>query len=147
MKVNPRTVGRLLIVEDNAVSRRAMETLLRLRGWQVSSAATLAEALTMLDPAPDCIILDLMLPDGCGESVLELVRERNLHSRVIVTTGCHDVARNEAVARLRPHTFLHKPLDFSQVCRACRMAEPRESEAGGHMSNSLFSTGMLVPHI
>ena len=66
----------ILIVEDNAVTRRALQALFKSRGWAVSVAETVAEGLAQLDPPPDVIVLDLMLPDGDGEEVLREVRSR-----------------------------------------------------------------------
>jgi DNA-binding response OmpR family regulator len=36
------------------------------RGWEVQSASTLQDGIALLDSKPDCVILDLMLPDGDG---------------------------------------------------------------------------------
>ena len=54
--------------------------------------AVLARAAASLDLLsgglePDCMILDLMLPDGEGEAVLREVRERHLRTHVAVCTG------------------------------------------------------------
>ncbi|WP_422928900.1 response regulator [Singulisphaera sp. PoT] len=141
MSEHNRTTGRLLIVEDNAISRRALEMLLRLRGWQVFSAATVAEGLSLLDEAPDCVLLDLMLPDGEGEQVLMAIRERNLNCRVIVTTGCHEAARKKALLHLNPDAILQKPLDFAQICRACRVIQAPSSSPSSRPSNFVASSG------
>jgi DNA-binding response OmpR family regulator len=109
----------LVIVEDHEATRRAMSRLLASEGWQVRSAGTVAEGLDLLTPEPDCLILDLMLPDGDGESILRRVREAGLQTRVAVTTGEGDEARLEAVRRLRPDALLRKPVDFGEVCRTC----------------------------
>jgi two-component system KDP operon response regulator KdpE len=74
---------RLLIVEDHHDIRAALRRLLVHRGWQVLEAASIAEGLALLDPPPDCIILDLMLPDGDGETVLRKVRAEGLPIRVV----------------------------------------------------------------
>lgn len=125
-----RGAGRILIVEDSSIARRAMESLFRMRGWHVASAATVEGAMAELDRQPDCILLDLFLPDGDGEQVLRRVREAGLPSRVIVSTGCHDGARLEALMRLDPVALLHKPLDFSEVLGVCQWS--RCQECAGH---------------
>src|SRR5690349_13176265 len=66
----------LLIVEDHQATRRSLAALFRRSGWDVAEATNVAEGLAKLDPPPDFIVLDLMLPDGGGEVVLERVRER-----------------------------------------------------------------------
>jgi DNA-binding response OmpR family regulator len=53
----------------------------------VATAATVAEALDLLDPAPACAMLDLRLPDGGGETVLREIRARALRTRVAVFSG------------------------------------------------------------
>lgn len=121
-RVEPQAepAGRLLIVEDSSVARRALEALFLLRGWSVAVVATVEEGLMMLDPPPDCVLLDLLLPDGGGELILRKVREEGFPTRVIVTTGCHDIERLRDVADLGPSALFHKPLDFYQVFDACR---------------------------
>ncbi|MHC5539797.1 response regulator [Singulisphaera rosea] len=114
------TARRLLIVEDDSISRRAMEALFRRQGWEVSSAKSVSEGLALLEPPPDCVVLDLMLPDGNGETILKRVRDAQLSSRVIVVTGCQDRARLDALAMLKPEAMLRKPLDFVQLCTLCK---------------------------
>lgn len=110
---------RVLIVEDHEGTRKALRGIFLRRGYCVDTATTVAEALERLDPAPSCIVLDLMLPDGKGETILEKVRQENLPSRVAVCTGSLDSSRLAAVQRLKPQALLHKPVDFNELCRAC----------------------------
>jgi DNA-binding NarL/FixJ family response regulator len=59
---------RVLIVDDSAPFRRAARDLLRRRGYFViGEAATAATAREQtLKLAPDALLLDVRLPDGCG---------------------------------------------------------------------------------
>ena len=112
---------RILIVEDHAPTRRAVASLFLRRGWDVRSAATVAEARAALAPPPDCLILDLMLPDGGGEDILRTVREGALPTRVVaVTTGSSDSVRLAEVARLRPELMIQKPIDWEILWRYCQ---------------------------
>lgn len=115
--VRPRR--RLAIVEDHDSTRWLLAKLLERKGWEVQTAATIAEGFALLEPRPDCLILDLMLPDGDGEVILRHVREHDLGTRVVVTTGTGDEDRLEAVRGLRPDAVLRKPIDLDEVCRAC----------------------------
>jgi CheY-like chemotaxis protein len=110
---------RVLVVEDDRVSRRALSRLFAARGWIVAEAATLAEGFEALDPPPSCIVLDLMLPDGDGAELLRHVRATGLPSRVVVATGIEDQRRLQALARLRPDSLIRKPIDFDDLCRDC----------------------------
>ncbi len=118
---------KLLIVEGNDMSRRALETLFRLRNWRVTSAKTLSEAMNLLWSHPDYVILDLALPDGDGEAILRKIREEKLAIKVVITTGYHEPERMTALDALRPDAVMHKPLDFSKLCRVC--SSPREGFA------------------
>jgi len=68
----------ILIVEDDASVRVSMERFLRAHSHSVVSAASLEEALSLLDTLPrlDVLITDLHLPSGkTGFDVISSVRE------------------------------------------------------------------------
>ena len=69
-------------------------------------ASTVAEGVEHLQSAPDCVILDLDLPDGRGESVLRSIGERGIDSRVVVCTAAADEGRLDDVSSLHPHAVL-----------------------------------------
>jgi CheY-like chemotaxis protein len=116
---------RLLVVEDDPGTRYAFRGRFARLGWDVSAARTVAEALAALDaePEPCCLVLDLILPDGRGETVLERLREKGMRTRVAICTGSTDAARLTAVAGLRPDAMLTKPVGVADVwdgaCRVC----------------------------
>jgi ActR/RegA family two-component response regulator len=101
---------RLLVVEDDEMSQRAWRSIFSRRGWDVTTVGTVAEAMVMLDPAPDFLILDLSLADGDGEAILSKVRDDKHRTRVAVTTGTSDVARLRDVKGLNPEALLAKPI-------------------------------------
>jgi two-component system, OmpR family, phosphate regulon response regulator OmpR len=65
----PRTVGQLLLVDDDARLADMVQSYLGAAGYRVQVAASLAAArqqLAVKSGLPDLVILDLMLPDGDG---------------------------------------------------------------------------------
>ena len=82
----------LMIVEDDPSSRTSLGSIFSRRGWVICSAGTLSGAMSLLDHGlvPDCLLLDLVLPDGNGEEVLRKVRDGGLKTRVAVCTGAQD---------------------------------------------------------
>ncbi|MCA1686159.1 MAG: response regulator [Planctomycetia bacterium] len=110
---------RILVVDDDATSGAALRRLLAHRGYVVSVAQTVTEAMKNLETAPHYILLDLMLPDGDGEDILRKVKEENLPSRVLVCTGTSDPVRLALVKGLNPDALFQKPIDFDEICRAC----------------------------
>lgn len=113
---------RVLVVDDDSYTRDALHRLLSGRGWEVSLAATVAEGLERLDPAPSCVILDLNLPDGDGESILRTIRTRFLRTRVAVCSATTDGRRLAEVWSLSPEMLLWKPIEMAALYRLCDSA-------------------------
>jgi signal transduction histidine kinase/DNA-binding response OmpR family regulator/CHASE3 domain sensor protein len=81
---------RVLIVEDDAVQRDAVQRLLGSHEVETVAAATAAECLLLLkNQTFDCMVLDLSLPDASGYSLLETLSQEGAYSfpPVIVYTG------------------------------------------------------------
>ena len=122
----PELSWRVLLVEDDASAAGALRAVLTRRGWDVTIAATVADALERLDRKPHCLVLDLMLPDGSGLDVLERLRAAGQPLRVIVTTGADDAALLKRVRQYEPDAILRKPIDLSELLHAlgpCRREE------------------------
>ena len=105
----------VLVVEDDLASRNALRLLLRYSGFNGIYAGTVAEALAQLPLGPCCVILDLMLPDGNGSSVLEHIRSTNSPARVAIATGANDWDQMVDVPRLKPDMVFRKPLEFDRL--------------------------------
>ena len=83
----------------------------------MSEAATVAGALAALaEPAepPEWVLLDLMLPDGCGSEILQHIAEDRLPSKVCVITGCGP-EKLAQVQSLGPDVVLKKPVDVTRL--------------------------------
>ena len=114
----------MLIVEDDRAARRAIGAILRAQGFAVSEVTTVADALRALcgsrasggssPQPPDWIVLDLMLPDGCGIDIVRKVRAEHLASKVCVVTGCGSEMLCEAERAGAEHAFT-KPLDVQRL--------------------------------
>ena len=113
----PRDSPVLLLVEDDPSTASAMRRILKRWGWDVTVAETVAAAVQYLrgSSPPQCVVLDLMLPDGDGTNVLRLIRRQGIATRVIVTSGSSDPSRLGEVASLKPELFLAKPIDLNAL--------------------------------
>jgi HAMP domain-containing protein/CheY-like chemotaxis protein/signal transduction histidine kinase len=138
--VQPRQ-KRLLVVEDNPAEQMSIRELLGYDDIHVQAVGTGNEALgVMRENAPDCVVLDLRLPDMSGFDLLEKIRDDASLSDlpVVVFTGrelspdedaqLHTMARSvvvkgvESPERLLDETalFLHRvvsdlPTDKQQM--------------------------------
>jgi CheY-like chemotaxis protein len=71
------TALRVLVVEDNADSRDALELALMRHGALVTAAASVADALACYDrTAPDVVISDIGMPGADGYALIRAVRAR-----------------------------------------------------------------------
>ena len=68
--------GRVLLVEDDKFLRKACETSLRQRGFEVTTASDGEEGLRLAraEPYPDLILLDLLMPKLPGIEVLRALK-------------------------------------------------------------------------
>lgn len=110
-----QTEGKVLIVEDDDASRKAIKNLLEARGFHVSMANTLAGGISALADGPRCIIVDLMLPDGNGVALIEEIRRLALPARIALTTGVSDPELLDQVKTLKPDLFLQKPIEMDRL--------------------------------
>jgi len=116
---------KVLIVEDDQASARAMCLLLEHYGFSPTHVSTTGEAMKLLASHPVYIFLDLMLPDGDGSRVLEEVRRASSPSKVAVITGTTDPEQLRRVECLAPDMFLQKPLDFFQLLEKIKPTHER----------------------
>jgi signal transduction histidine kinase len=106
---------RILLVEDDEPTRRVLARLLRLRGSDVSTASSLAEARSAIEKGPfDLVLSDLGLPDGSGlDLIAALARERPLLAIALTGYGRDEDVRDCRNAGFAAH--LTKPIDLASL--------------------------------
>lgn len=81
-------VASVLIVEDDANLREALEENLRAESYDVRTAATVSAAWSALSSKSfDVVLLDVMLPDGDGYEVCVRIRAARMPCRVLMLTA------------------------------------------------------------
>jgi DNA-binding response OmpR family regulator len=126
--VSAPTALRILVVDHDDSVRGMLGHLFRDEGFGVDEAADGNAALAALrDRAPDCMLLDLVLPDIDGVEVLRTRRDSALapDTRVVVLTARTDAHDADACRELGADTVLYKPIDPEQLCAAVRAALAR----------------------
>ena len=114
---------RLLVVDDNAITREGMARVLRREGYEVVLAANGLEALDCLDggAAPDLIMLDMLMPVLDGWHFLQRLQKVVLpaHICIVVATSSTVISREWA----QDHGctgFLRKPIDPEELLQEIR---------------------------
>ena len=109
---------RVLIVEDDADTRRMFRTWLTFEGFDVFEATNGLEALRVIDrDRPDAVVLDLGLPLMSGHVVRQEIaaQAHTRHIPVVIVTG-----------RSGPHDYrdvacvLQKPIEPHKLIDAVR---------------------------
>lgn len=79
---------KILVVEDEREMVRGLKDILEFEGYEVIVAETGNEGLQAIGrKQPDCIILDLMLPDLSGYQLCAEVRRRKLNTPILMLTA------------------------------------------------------------
>jgi DNA-binding response OmpR family regulator len=118
-------MGRIIIVEDEAILRKHLGRLFEREGYEVVTAGSRAEALVQLRHGPfGALLLDLMLPDGDG---LDLLAELGVYRplQTVVMTACSTPERELRARQLNVCRVLRKPLDLLQLIETVRRVAPR----------------------
>ncbi len=80
--------GKIVIADDNRDICNLLTDLLEEEGYTVDSVYNGYELLSYLeDNNPSVIILDLMMPDKTGLSILGTIKQVSPYSRIIIYTG------------------------------------------------------------
>ena len=78
---------RVLVIEDEKEMARGLKDIFEFEGYEVATAETGREGLHAISrKVPDCIILDLMLPDLSGYEVCEQIRQK-LDTPILMLTA------------------------------------------------------------
>lgn len=118
-----RSVPAVLVVDDEAVTRKVLELRLQSAGFLVECAVNASEALQRIERRDfDAIMLDLMLPDMNGPEVLERIRVTKPHMvpRVIVLSALDEVARRKFETP-GVCAVLRKPVDHQTLIELVRV--------------------------
>lgn len=115
---------RVLIVEDNAVSRELLRALLRKQGMEVvrecSSAGAAIEAAARL--RPDLVCLDIGLAEGDGLDVLRRLKREQPGLRVLMVSGASQRSRVREALEAGADGFVVKPYTPATLAAALERA-------------------------
>jgi signal transduction histidine kinase len=109
-------VARILVVDDEAGMREGCKRALSPVGYTVDTAADLASGLELAQSESyDLYLLDVMLPDGSGLDLLDLLLERDCNTICIVITGFGSIEMAVTAVRQGAYDFLSKPFTSDEL--------------------------------
>ncbi len=113
----------LLIVEDEAIQREALEAHLQEEGYQVLTAATVEAAKSIAAlKALDGVVTDFNLPDGEGIDLLKHIKSINPEIPVIMITAYGSVDRAVEAMRAGAYDYQTKPINIDELLMILKRA-------------------------
>ena len=122
---------KILIVEDDASLREIIHRALVAEGYVVETASTFFEADSKLAGySYDCILLDVMLPDGSGLDLLEHLRALGKRENVIIISARDSVEDKVTGLEFGADDYLPKPFHTAELLARVKSVLRRGRTAG-----------------
>ncbi|ACL17540.1 response regulator [Methanosphaerula palustris] len=112
-------MARILIIDDSSFQRGIIRKTLQQVNYETIEAKNGREGLErVLDDAPDLILLDLVMPEMDGFTVLsELQKLKNTVPVLVLTADIQEITRDQCL-ELGAAGFLNKPVKMEDLTSA-----------------------------
>jgi DNA-binding response OmpR family regulator len=118
----------ILVVDDEPVARQSLTDILRLEGYNVTSAPNGQAAVEYVRTHPiDLMIVDLRMPGMDGLEVVQVVNQISPETEVILLTAFGSTETAIQALRLRIHDYLLKPASPAQILASVKKGLARHS--------------------
>ena len=125
-KKKPAEGARVLVADDDASARSAMQTLLGQEGFEVVLAEDGPSAIACFeDVGADVLVTDLRMPGMDGIEVMRRVREMNPDVVAVLATSSADVATAVRAMQEGAEHYLTKPVQMDELVFVIRRALDR----------------------
>lgn len=122
---------KILLVEDDANLREVTRRSLEKERYVVEIAADYCTALQKIEDYDyDCILLDIMLPDGNGLSLLEKLKEMHKRENVIILSARDSIEDKVLGLELGADDYLPKPFHLVELNARIKSVIRRHRQGG-----------------
>ncbi|MGA9996145.1 MAG: response regulator transcription factor [Pyrinomonadaceae bacterium] len=122
----------VFVVDDDISVRESLELLISFAGWQPELFASAEEFLAHSRVSvPNCLILDVSLPDLDGLELQKLIASDRTDMPIIFITGHGDIPMTVQAMKAGAVEFLTKPFDDEVLLSAIQHALERSRAALG----------------
>jgi FixJ family two-component response regulator len=120
----------VFVVDDDVSVRESLELLIKFAGWQPETFASAEEFLARPRvETPNCLVLDVSLPDLNGLELQKLIAMDRVDMPIIFITGHGDVPMTVQAMKAGAVEFLIKPIDGDALLSAIKSAVKRSAAA------------------
>ena len=107
---------KILIIEDEAAISKSIKNYFKANDVHCEEANNFKEAMAKIDMYDyDCILLDLMLPDGDGFDLLRHLKKKNKTEGVIIISAKETLDSRLEGFNLGADDYLTKPFHLSEL--------------------------------
>ena len=107
---------KILIIEDEKDMRQNMKVTLEKENFLVEMVGTFMEAISKIGVYNyDCILLDIMLPDGNGLEILKTLKEKGYGDSVIIISAKNSLDDKVQGLDLGADDYLPKPFHMAEL--------------------------------
>lgn len=135
---------KILIIEDEPSLREVMQRALEQERYIVETATTYAEADARIAAySYDCILLDIMLPDGSGLRLLEHIKHLRRRDNVIIISARDSLDDKVEGLELGADDYLPKPFHTAELLARIRSVL-RRGRSGGELTLTVGNVSLDV---
>ena len=122
---------KILLIEDEPELRTNIQRYLEAEHFVVSTVNNLRQASQKVnDYAYDCIVVDIMLPDGNGLSLIEQLKETHSEAGIIIISARNSLDDRVTGLDLGADDYLIKPFYLPELNARIRSLMRRRQYAG-----------------
>lgn len=136
---------RAVVVDDEESLTDLVSMALRYEGWDVRTAADGQKALSVIrEFAPDVIVLDVMLPDIDGMTVLSRLRASGTHTPILFLTAKDSLDDRIAGLTIGGDDYVTKPFSLEELVARLRGLIRRSNRMIAEEQSSFLEIGDLT---
>lgn len=138
----------LLIVDDDVTFCRVLARAMTGRGYTVSVAHDVPEAIAKAERAPPrYAVVDLRMPGPTGLTLVRRLRELDRNARIVVLTGYASIATAVKAIKLGADDYLAKPVTAAAVAAVLERDAPASSEGAEQPLQTMSPRRLEWEHI
>jgi len=131
-------VATILVIDDAALSRQVLRKILQTAGYTIWEAKNGLEALEILEKKqqkPDCILVDILMPEMGGVEFLTVMRQQELKiPTIVITADIQETTRIQCL-QLGAMTVMHKLVKPDELRDWIKKALENSPQAETYESN------------
>ncbi len=135
---------KILVIEDDSSLSEIIERTFKNENYIVETAQSFSSAYSKLANFEyDCILLDIMLPDGGGLDLLKYLKEQRKAGGVIIISAKDSIDDKITGLNLGADDYLAKPFHLSELVARVNSIIRRNNN-GGNNTISVGNVSILV---